>query len=606
MNRIVAPAEGQPIEAPAPAAKTFTVLSPVGTPPKITKKTAAPRLESLDGKTIYLVDCRFDDSIELLKQVAGVVRRRTCRASRRKIVSLSATYQTRRSENLGRDQGERRCRHHRRRPLQQLRARRHHARDHARDQIRRADRRAAHRQVRQGRGSVAKMAGLPEAPRSFVPQPVMGKTAAELAAYVNGNDPITGRPVMQEVVAGADDGAGRRSCRPLRRRLPGADRPGHRRQPAAAVPRQQLDRQIADRAADATSASRRCSRQRATSPTRSSATCSRSNSARLGIYRRAGRGERGDGRREAGIFSGDPCARRVRGLGARQSSSSSSAMMVVVNGPIRHEIGMNCGIGAMGPYNHANATIGRAYGLLSQNLQGGSVPGETFMGSLGNNYGYNNITFAENEERSPWEPLHVQKGFKPTDSHREHFLRLPLDDVLPRPAREILARARARHARGHRRSIAAVPAARSDHRAAIHRPRRLRHQGKAHPLHPRNRRDAGRALLGSAAGAELRLSVGDVRPGADGDVAQSRRPTNRSAFSRRTRSTWSSSAAKPTAIGASWAPNIANPSPSTPGGKAASIIPGDAWPGAPRRAARQECARSLPACRRRGSGRRRN
>jgi len=103
-------------------------------------------------------------------------------------------------------------------------------------------------------------------------------------------------------------------------------------------------------------------------------------------------------------------------VSARSSSSSSASAMVVVNGPIRHELGMNCGIGAMGPYNHANATIGRAYGLLSQNLQGGSVPGETYMGSLGNNYTYNNITFAENEERSPWEPLHVQKGFKPTDS----------------------------------------------------------------------------------------------------------------------------------------------------------------------------------------------
>jgi hypothetical protein len=103
-------------------------------------------------------------------------------------------------------------------------------------------------------------------------------------------------------------------------------------------------------------------------------------------------------------------------LSARSSSSSSSAMMVVVNGPIRHEIGMNCGVGAMGPYNHANATIGRAYGLLSQNLQGGSEPGVTFMGSQGNSYTYNNVTFAENEERSPWEPLHVQKGFKPGDS----------------------------------------------------------------------------------------------------------------------------------------------------------------------------------------------
>jgi len=91
-------------------------------------------------------------------------------------------------------------------------------------------------------------------------------------------------------------------------------------------------------------------------------------------------------------------------------------MMVVVNGPVRNEIGINSGVGAMGPYNHANATIGRAYGLLSQNLQGGSVPGETYMGSQGNSYGYNNLTFAENEEKSIYEPLHVQKGFKTTDS----------------------------------------------------------------------------------------------------------------------------------------------------------------------------------------------
>src|SRR6202166_3201527 len=103
-------------------------------------------------------------------------------------------------------------------------------------------------------------------------------------------------------------------------------------------------------------------------------------------------------------------------LSARSSSSSSSAMMVVVNGPICHEINMNCGVGAMGPYNHANATIGRAYGLLSQNLQGGSVPGETYMGSQGNSYGYNNLTFAENEEKSPFEPLHVQRGYKAEDS----------------------------------------------------------------------------------------------------------------------------------------------------------------------------------------------
>src|SRR5436190_8244520 len=45
-------------------------------------------------------------------------------------------------------------------------------------------------------------------------------------------------------------------------------------------------------------------------------------------------------------------------ISARGSTTSSSAAMVVVNGPIRQEIGMNWGIGAMGPYNHANATLG--------------------------------------------------------------------------------------------------------------------------------------------------------------------------------------------------------------------------------------------------------
>ena len=86
----------------------------------------------------------------------------------------------------------------------------------------------------------------------------------------------------------------------------------------------------------------------------------------------------------------------------RQSSMSSMGNMVVVNGPIRQEIGMNSGVGALGPYNYANSAIGRAFGLLSQNLQGGSVPGETYAGSQGCNFSYNCITFAENEEASPW------------------------------------------------------------------------------------------------------------------------------------------------------------------------------------------------------------
>ena len=82
---------------------------------------------------------------------------------------------------------------------------------------------------------------------------------------------------------------------------------------------------------------------------------------------------------------------------------------------------MNSGIGAFGPYSHANATIGRAYSLLSQNLQGGSVPDETYMGSQGNSYSYS-AAFAENEERSPWEPFHVGRGYEPDQSTVSLFL----------------------------------------------------------------------------------------------------------------------------------------------------------------------------------------
>ena len=52
-------------------AEKISVLNPMGFPPKITPKRMAPRLETLDGKTIAVVDCRFDDSDIFLKQVQG-------------------------------------------------------------------------------------------------------------------------------------------------------------------------------------------------------------------------------------------------------------------------------------------------------------------------------------------------------------------------------------------------------------------------------------------------------------------------------------------------------------------------------------------------------
>ena len=190
MNRIVSPDQNP---AETPAARLFTVLSPVGTPPKVTKKQAAPRPESLDGKTVYLVDCRFDDSIELLKQVAAWFAAHMPGVTT-KIVSLSATYQ--------KDDPK---------TWEEIKANGDAAIigvGHCSNCAPAVTTHAITLETKYGVptvalhtdkfdkvvASVAKMAGLPEAPRSFVPQPVMGKTAQELAAYVSGNDPLTGRP----------------------------------------------------------------------------------------------------------------------------------------------------------------------------------------------------------------------------------------------------------------------------------------------------------------------------------------------------------------------------------------------------------------------------
>lgn len=103
------------------------------------------------------------------------------------------------------------------------------------------------------------------------------------------------------------------------------------------------------------------------------------------------------------------------GMTSLSSSTTSFAGLAVVNGPIRKELGTNDGIGVMGPYNHANMAIGRAWNLCSRNLQGGSTPNDTYMGSLGNWYAIS-ACFPEAEERSPWTPLHTQYGFKPDES----------------------------------------------------------------------------------------------------------------------------------------------------------------------------------------------
>ncbi len=91
-------------------------------------------------------------------------------------------------------------------------------------------------------------------------------------------------------------------------------------------------------------------------------------------------------------------------FGIFEVSTGSWAPFYVINGPIREQLRINGGTGALSPGDLANATIGRAMGLMVKNL-GGARKGVEDMGVLGNPAKYA-MVLAENEEASPWEPLH--------------------------------------------------------------------------------------------------------------------------------------------------------------------------------------------------------
>jgi hypothetical protein len=95
------------------------------------------------------------------------------------------------------------------------------------------------------------------------------------------------------------------------------------------------------------------------------------------------------------------------------ASTGGGGQLLIVNGPIRQELGINAGVNLYGPGNRANATIGRAMRLIIINAMG-IAPGVLDHASQGHPGKYS-FCIAENEEESPWEPLHVERGF-PADT----------------------------------------------------------------------------------------------------------------------------------------------------------------------------------------------
>lgn len=94
-------------------------------------------------------------------------------------------------------------------------------------------------------------------------------------------------------------------------------------------------------------------------------------------------------------------------------STTGTAPFTVVNGPIRERIGLNSRGNIFGSGFRANATIGRAIRLALINVFG-LRPHKLDQATQATPAKYT-ACIAENEEQSPWAPLHTEYGFAPED-----------------------------------------------------------------------------------------------------------------------------------------------------------------------------------------------
>jgi hypothetical protein len=253
----------------------------------------------------------------------------------------------------------------------------------------------------------------------FTPTPVGGKTPAELAAYIAGDDPVTRKPLMEEIAG--------HLTRPLndeeqktglfartKERLIGPD--------TAENLQTYFDNRFwSDQLPIVMPTEERVAEMLAQT--------SHSPDEIVGRMRVTGVREAWEYTVETVAINAVMAGARPEYFpailalassqtNARSSSTSSMTAMAVFNGPIVDELTMNSGTGALGLYNNAGALIGRSWGLLSSNVTGGSVPGHTYMGVQGNPMSSVPAVFAENVDGLPegWDPIHVQKGFAADES----------------------------------------------------------------------------------------------------------------------------------------------------------------------------------------------
>lgn len=97
-----------------------------------------------------------------------------------------------------------------------------------------------------------------------------------------------------------------------------------------------------------------------------------------------------------------------------QATTHFAAPLIIINGPIRQQLGFWSRQNVFSNVSRANSTLGRALQLILLNI-GGGRPDGIDMSALGNP-GKFSFCIAEHEEQSPWEPLHVERGFQPGQS----------------------------------------------------------------------------------------------------------------------------------------------------------------------------------------------
>jgi hypothetical protein len=127
-------------------------------------------------------------------------------------------------------------------------------------------------------------------------------------------------------------------------------------------------------------------------------------------------------------------------LHGQSGTTNAASPLIIVNGPVRTRLDVNCAAGVFGPGYRANATIGRALRLVMINL-GGTRAGQISMSTMGHPGRYT-YWIGEYEEASPWEPLHVEHGFTARDSTVTLFSGespLMINDHLSRAAPQLIA-----------------------------------------------------------------------------------------------------------------------------------------------------------------------